>query len=925
MCLINARSVANKAHILNDLFTRENLDILFVTETWQQNMEFIHLNELCPVDCSFIGTPRLSGRGGGLAVVWNNRFSCQLVNTEPFTTFELQLTKVGRLKPFYCVLIYRPPGPAGQFLSEFTDFLASIIKLEKVLLVGDFNLHIDDASNVIASEFLNITESFNFRQHVSGATHIGGHTLDLVFSLGLDINNICCEDLLISDHKCIFFTLSATAEPLYPVTTLRSRIITQTTAEQFSAQFCLEFNADFNNVEFLVQSFNKQCSALLDKVAPLKVMSRATNNSSPWVTDAVRRLRQMCRRSERLWKATGLEVHRLYLKELRQSFNVSVREARSAYFANLISSSKRNPKVLFDTINNLVAPPSSTLPCSSSDDCNKFLTFIVDKVTAIRSSMPSGTCPPTCSPPSSSTVLDSFHSISLQDLLDVIRNMKVSSSSVDVIPSSLFLNVLPTIGPNLLTIVNSSLSTGCVPSYFKHASIHPILKKPNLDPVLLNSYRPISKLPLLSKILEKVVASQITAALERHNIYDKFQSGFRKQHSTETALLRVSSDILMSSDAGDTSVLVLLDLSSAFDTVDHRILIKRLRDYVGISGIALDWLSSYLTDRSFSISIGDFVSNSSPLSCGVPQGSVLGPLLFSLYLLPLGKIISHYDVAYHLYADDIQLQFAFKPSEPYKLSRLLDCLNAIRVWTTENSLQLNADKTEVLVVAPDKCVSVILKNIGHLSTAAHSNLRNLGVIFNNSMSFDTHVKHLSKSCFFHLRNICKLRSVVSTAELEMIIHAFIFSRLDYCNSLFTSLSTSALNRLQAIQNAAARLLTRSSRRCHITPLLKSLHWLPVTLRIRFKILTITYNSLHGQAPAYLAELIHPHQSTRSLRSNSLTLLSVPRTQLKTRGDRAFAAIAPRYWNALPASIRSAESFVSFKGQLKTHLFRLAFG
>lgn len=357
MCLINARSVANKAHILNDLFTRENLDILFVTETWQQNMEFIHLNELCPVDCSFIGTPRLSGRGGGLAVVWNNRFSCQLVNTEPFTTFELQLTKVGRLKPFYCVLIYRPPGPAGQFLSEFTDFLASIIKLEKVLLVGDFNLHIDDASNVIASEFLNITESFNFRQHVSGATHIGGHTLDLVFSLGLDINNICCEDLLISDHKCIFFTLSATAEPLYPVTTLRSRIITQTTAEQFSAQFCHEFNADFNNVEFLVQSFNKQCSALLDKVAPLKVMSRATNNSSPWVTDAVRRLRQMCRRSERLWKATGLEVHRLYLKELRQSFNVSVREARSAYFANLISSSKRNPKVLFDTINNLVAPP----------------------------------------------------------------------------------------------------------------------------------------------------------------------------------------------------------------------------------------------------------------------------------------------------------------------------------------------------------------------------------------------------------------------------------------------------------------------------------------------------------------------------------------------------------------------------------------
>lgn len=158
----------------------------------------------------------------------------------------------------------------------------------------------------------------------------------------------------------------------------------------------------------------------------------------------------------------------------------------------------------------------------------------------------------------------------------------------------------------------------------------------------------------------------------------------------------------------------------------------------------------------------------------------------------------------------------------------------------------------------------------------------------------------------------------------MLIHAFISSRIDYCNSLFSSLNKSILHRLQSIQNAAARLLTKLSRYTHITPLLYSLHWLPVSYRIQFKILTITYRALHGQAPDYLASLIHLHTPSRSLRSVNQNLLSTPRTCLKTRGDRAFEAMAPRLWNALPSSIRFAENVDGFKGQLKTYLFRLAF-
>lgn len=190
----------------------------------------------------------------------------------------------------------------------------------------------------------------------------------------------------------------------------------------------------------------------------------------------------------------------------------------------------------------------------------------------------------------------------------------------------MFKEIIRSIGPCLASIINSSLESGRVPSYFKQAVVQPLVKKPNLDPSLLSNFRPISKLPFISKLFEKVVAHQLTVAL---NILDKFESGFRQRHSTETARLRVSNDIMMSSDADKCSILVLLDLSAAFDTVDHCILLDRLGEWVGISGRPLDWFSSYLSDRSFSVTVGPYMTECVALSCGVSQGSVLGPILFS--------------------------------------------------------------------------------------------------------------------------------------------------------------------------------------------------------------------------------------------------------------------------------------------------------
>ena len=461
--------------------------------------------------------------------------------------------------------------------------------------------------------------------------------------------------------------------------------------------------------------------------------------------------------------------------------------------------------------------------------------------------------------------------------------------------------------------------------------IKPLIKKPNLDISLLSNYRPISNLPFLSKILEKVVAKQLDDYLFENNLLEDFQSGFRTNHSTETALLRVTNDLLIASDKGLLSVLVLLDLSAAFDTVDHNILLRRLENDVGIKNSALNWFRSYLSDRlQFVHVIGQTLSRFSErerVSCGVPQGSVLGPILFNLYMLPLGNIIRKHNINFHCYADDTQLYLSIKANESDQLAKLETCLRDIKSWMTHNFLMLNSNKTEVVIVGP-KCLRENFPNVLiHLDDIVlnfSSDVRNLGVNFDQDLSFNSHIKSVSRTAFFHLRNIAKIRNFLSFKDAEKIIHAFVTSRLDYCNSLLSGCPNSSVRMLQLVQNAAARLLTRTGRREHISPVLASLHWLPIKFRIEFKILLITYKALHSQAPSYIEELIELYHPPRALRSEEAGLL-VTRQVCKSRtGGRSFSYLAPLLWNNLPASVRGADTLSLFKSRLKTFLFEKAY-
>uniref|UniRef100_A0A3B1JNM0 Reverse transcriptase domain-containing protein n=1 Tax=Astyanax mexicanus TaxID=7994 RepID=A0A3B1JNM0_ASTMX len=424
--------------------------------------------------------------------------------------------------------------------------------------------------------------------------------------------------------------------------------------------------------------------------------------------------------------------------------------------------------------------------------------------------------------------------------------------------------------------------------------------------------------------------STIQHTLHKEKLYEVFQSGFRQNHSTETTLLRVTNDLLSALDRGSNAILVLLDLSAAFDTIDHAILLDRLENLIGISlhliGSALTWFRSYLRDRFQCVYLNNECSYQSRVKYGVPQGSILGPLLFTLYMLPLGKIIRRHGINFHCYADDTQLYISAKPNEELCINQITDCIKDIKNWMTHNFLLLNSDKTEVLLLGPniDKNINVNTVDIdGHLIIPGKT-VRNLGVIFDPILSFDAHICSIVKIAFFHLRNIAKIRSILSLDDAEKLVHAFITSRLDYCNALLAGSPHKLLHKLQLVQNAAARVLTRARKFDHITPILSSLHWLPVRFCIDYKILLLTYKSLNGLAPHYLQELLTPYNPPRSLRSQDAGLLLVPRIRKNYAGGRAFFYKAPQLWNSLPINIRDSDTLSIFKSRLKTFLFAQAF-
>ncbi len=715
-CHLNAQSVRNKTVTIVDYICERNIDVCAITESWLKEGDIVKENELSPDGYKLKSTPRSGRGGGGIALIYRESLKPEHLSSfekDSFECTECSFTIDNSRLNF--IVVYRPtyseahPVTKATFLREFSEYLETALLLPGSLLItGDFNLHVDNSEDSDAANFLQILDSCGLKQHIHEPTHREGHTLDLIITR--EDENVLYSapivDFMISDHLSVLAKLHVPKPPL-AVKQVTFRKLKTIDVDAFSRDLA---NSNLvvsppEDLDSLVSEYNRTLQTLLDKHAPEKTRHMVIRHRDPWFNDHIKQEKVKRKKLEKSWRTSKTMAAREQFKLQRNHVTLLMERAKTEFYSSKVNEISGDQKALFKLIRKLCGHKTDTpwpVHETASSLAEEFSNFFFHKIEDIRVKLDSNVNIRHEMATDSLNVdiepLSEFDSLSDRDVRDLFMKAATKTCALDPLPTSLLKECIDTLLPVLTLLVNLSLSCASFPDEWKLAIILPLLKKLGLD-LVLKSYRPVSNLQFVSKVTEKAAELQISGHVTKNKLHYPMQSSYRQGHSTETALLRVQNDVYCAMDREEVVLLLLLDLSAAFDTLDADILLSRLENRFRITGNVLCWIRSYLTDRKQSVCIKNETSSATSdpkqLKWGVPQGSVLGPVLFTAYTAPLGDLAQEHGVNMHCYADDSQPYLSFRPAVPMAEEMAVDKLNGfvqdIRAWMLANKLKLNDD------------------------------------------------------------------------------------------------------------------------------------------------------------------------------------------------------------------------------------------
>ena len=928
----NVTSMINKTVTIMEHLIEQDPSVVFLSETWLKSNKNVVTACVKTYEYILIHNRR-QGRqkelGGGVGILLKTGISYKRLNYKQYSSFELTVVKINinSNKHLVLVSIYRVLFVSiTTFLDEIIQLFESLVTLkESVILAGDVNIHIDADDELYSNKFKDILNTFNVIQHVNFPTHIQGHTLDIIatFNDAPVISNINSNCYDVSHHSLITFTANVSLDRrLHKQISYRNtkNIDLEKFNGEISERFAVSPTTSFGEN---INQYNEILRYVLDRHAPLKTRNVKLVPEAPWFDGEYETLRKKRRKAEKLYKRTGRGADKDQYKSLCKQANELAQSKKTKYYADKISSS--DGKSLYSVVNQLLDKNQDTVLPDISDDkalADGFMNYFVEKIKTIRKKfIHDAEFLPIENPHKSAVKLSSFELTTCDEVHQIVISHGLKCSPEDPLPSSLLKLNTDFFIPIWTELINLSLNQGSM-DCLKGALLIPLIK--DLDDLIdkdnFKNYRPVSNLLFVGKLIERVVSKRLNKHLDVNNLNSNAQYGYRKGHSTETLLLKVTNDLLDNCDNQKPSILVLLDLSAAFDTVDQSKLISILRDEIGVEGVALQWFKSFLCGRTQKVKIGDVYSEESSLDYGVAQGSVLGPDLFKIYVRSLPRYVKPVWFDIFGFADDHQLLKTFLPW--FQVSAFNEdiqhCFNMISKWMNHFFLCLNANKTKILIIAPPSIRNdIIIKGtfINNKCIRFVSSAKNLGVILDDQLSFEKHILQIVKGCFGTIRCLTKIKSYLTYEQLRTVICACIFSRIDYCNSLFYGINSNLINKLQSVQNTTARLLMKKNGigRIPVNEFIRNCHWLKVKERVIFKICLLVHKCLHGIAPLSLKEYLNYNTSTR-------TLQLIEPSYNGVAGSRRFARVGPKIWNLLPFHVRMECRTDEFKTRLKTYLF-----
>jgi len=943
----NIRSIrsAGKVAVLHDVIAERSIDLMALTETWVKPDDPPAVaNDPAPPGYKIIHVPRpcvrrvtrsSSNLGGGLAVIHRDTLSVRphplLKEVQLPTLFEVQVVRVGSSPPFISVVnAYRPPSSdIGQFIDELGNLIAAIVvgSNDRLMLCGDLNCGNPDGG--LDARLLDVLTEFGLTQYVAEPTR-DDRLLDVIAADdGVRVTDVRVgESFGISDHQLVTAVLPRPAVVQCPVRVISHRKYNRLDPAVFEARLRTSslFSAPATEINEFADQMKREVVAALDEICPLRTRRRRLprHRRSPLSPETVASKRRR-RYLERRWRRTRDPNDRTLFKHCCRETNDLICDSRKRDISRRLKQCA-TARQKWTVVRQLLHSSNSSANnvANSTINSDSFATYFNCKIANLKSNIaaqlsrhtPGFFTDPLCS----QSCLSAASTVTAAEVSKLLHSLPDKSSVLDYVPTSIIKTCSSVFSEAIAQLANLSFSQGTFPAPFKHASVTPLLKKPNLDPGLPANYRPISTLNNVSKILEKLFLARLLQHINTSSNLNPHQSAYRRFHSTETSLIHLLDSIYNSADNGLATLLLSLDLSAAFDTVDHSILLSRLHTSFGISGSVLAWLSSYLSNRTFSVNLNSFSSVPLTVTCGVPQGSILGPILFSLYMSPIANIVSSFGVSQQQYADDTQLFVFLSPANlDNQLTRLQSCLSSVRDWFLRNGLVLNPDKTEAIcfgTASRRRSLSHLSSiNVIDISVDLSDHIKLLGVTFDTALNFDKHISNVCASSYFHIKALRRIRPYIDLPVAKSIASSIVGSRLDYANGALFGIPVRNIHRLQRVQNCLARVVTDDWSTSSNT-ILSDLHWLPVQRRIDYKLTTLVCRS----APQYLNALLTPYTPSRHLRSSDQHRLAAPRCNTCI-GSRGFRNSGPSLWNSIPVELRSTASYKSFCSHLKTHLFR----
>lgn len=903
---VNIRSLYPCFNDFKNILINEKFSILGITETW---LTPLITSDVLDVDGYKLFRNDRNGRGGGVALYYDSRldlkiFSC--VNTPELEQIWVTI-KIKQIT-YGIGIVYRPPSQnLNESLKNFENSIADILPVvDNLIIMGDLNINMFNLNSNATVQFLELIGTYNLSQLVNEPTRINNISTTLIDLIITNNNNLIsdigCTDLHdLTDHRLVFCNLKVKIDHR------STKLLTYRDFKNFNYD---AFSNDLQLVNwdhiYNLSDINDKLSFLTTNIlnlfnihAPIRTI-KVSKPKAPWLTDVIKIMIKTRDKLLSKYHRTKDNAHWIDYKNMRNYVTNAIKREKKAYLAFCCKKGSRETWKALETLNiknkmknNL--PEDLKLP---EDINNSFIQVAAN-------------APPVCQELlqffennnfSNNSEQFKFVNTTNMHVEKIISKIKSNAKGADDISITMIKYCIPYITDHITHLLNCILETSNFPIDWKKALIIPVPKISN--PTTYADLRPISILPTLSKILERIIYNQMNDFFNANNILPPQQSGFRQSYSTVTALLDVTDNIARAVDDKETTALVLLDYSKAFDTVNHDLLCAKLRFY-GFHTSALNLIKCYLTNRTQSIVLDNTVSSALPVTAGVPQGSIIGPLLFILYTSDICRqLLYSYS---HQYADDTNVYLSFTKDNALQAQLNLNSdLHNIQTYSIRNSLVLNPLKSAVIYFGNDSEWAATNLNItlAGVRLPITTNAKSLGLTIDNRLRYREHVNKILQKCYLALRNLYRNKAFLNIELKKKLSDSLVLSLMNYADIVYgPCLDVKTADRLQKIQNNCIRLIYNLTRYDHVSNKINETGWLNMRYRRQLHLVCFVHKLLRTRCPSYLFNKLKFRSSYHNINVRSQNLLNIPRHRT-TFFRRSFSYCSSKLYNAVPTEFKS---------------------